>query len=428
MRGSKLRICLGLMTAAIVLISARAGIGADLKSERSLAQGVSGPPVIEAASAILVDADTGTVLYQHNADERRPLASLTKLMTALLILEQGKLDELVTASEDTAQCPESSLLEPGEQIPMNHLLQAILIKSANDGALAAAQHVSGSEEAFVEEMNLKAAQLGADNTHFANPHGLYHPNHYSTARDIALIARHAVNNRTFCHIVKTKRMLIPWPGHPHPRVLRNRNKLLWKMPSADGIKTGYVKESGKCLVASATRQGWKLIAVLLDSKQLWEESAALLDYGFSHFRHLVFARRGQVVATVPLRRGAEPELPLLATDQLSAVLEKGKNRPLQTSLQVGKIKAPVVAGQRLGQLRLMSGESTLESVDLVAGKNIGLSWIWIMWGWIRTLFWMALVVVIGAKVYGKAAKNHGRCRRRLPQRVRTPNSLWKSGG
>ena len=195
--------------------------------------GKAAPPVIEAGSALLVDADTGAVLLARNARQRRPMASTTKIMTALLVLEHGRLDQMVMVSERAAQAGQSSVwLEPGEVLTLGDLLKGLLLKSGNDAAVAAAECVAGSEQAFVRKMNARALDLGAKDTHFANPHGLHHAHHYSTAADLALIARHAMRDPTFRRIVATKTDLIPNAHEPWDRFLRNHNRLLWMMREA----------------------------------------------------------------------------------------------------------------------------------------------------------------------------------------------------
>lgn len=331
------------------------------------------PPRIAASAAILMDAETGQVLYEKNADQRRPIASTTKIMTALIILEHGKPDMMCTASKHAAQTPQSSIwLQPGEHLRLGDLLAAILVKSANDACVAAAEAVAGSEAAFVELMNRRAQALGATNTHFVNPNGLYDPQHYSSARDLALISQVALRVPRFAELVRTKSAAIPWAGKDYERALVNKNKLLSMMPGADGIKTGYVRESGQCLVASATRDRWQLIAVLLDSPDLWEEAPALLEYGFHNFRALCFARRGEPALTVPVRGGARAQLRLVPSATLMLVLPRWSNRGYTPRVELtrSRIAAPVSAGEKMGRMVLTAGNRELTAVDLVAAEAV----------------------------------------------------------
>jgi len=330
-------------------------------------------PQIGASAAILMDAETGQVLYEKNADERRAIASTTKVMTALLILEQGKLGAVCAISKHAAETPQSSIwLEPGEQLRLEELLTAVLVKSANDACVAAAEAVAGSEEAFVKLMNERARELGAGNTHFVNTNGLYAPQHFSTARDLALITRVAMQQPKFRELVSTRQATIPWPGKDCQRLLVNKNKLLTILPGADGVKTGYVKESGQCLVASATRHGWRLIAVLLDSPDLWQEAPALLGYGFDNFRPLCFAHRGEPAMVVQVRGGARERVGLVPSGSLMLVLPKWSDEQYTPRVELAgsHIDAPVRARQKLGRMVLTAGRQELMSVDLLAGEEV----------------------------------------------------------
>src|SRR5574337_108958 len=245
------------------------------------------PEQLNAASAVLMDADTGAILFARHHMEQRSPASTTKIMTALLILEEGRLDDKVGISERAATVTGTGLgLRRGQRVALRDLLWAILLKSANDAALAAAEHVGGSEERFVDKMNTKAAALGMQGTHFANPHGLDDPDHYSTAFDLAILTRQALRNLTFARMVQTREarvaILMERNGSVvKRRVIRTHNQLLGQFFGADGVKTGYTERAGRCLVASATRGDHQLIAVLLNDSHRWAEAAALLEYGFA---------------------------------------------------------------------------------------------------------------------------------------------------
>ena len=248
---------------------------------------LSDPEQLSAASALLMDADTGAILFARHPMERRSPASTTKIMTALLILEEGRLDDKVVITERAVAVTGTGLgLRRGQRVTLRDLLWAILLKSANDAALAAAEHVGGSEERFVVWMNAKAASLGMEGTHFANPHGLDDPDHYSTAYDLAILTRQALRNPTFARMVQTReaRLAILTGRNGSvvkQKVIRTHNQLLGQFVGADGVKTGYTERAGRCLVASATRGDHQLIAVLLNDSHRWAEAAALLEYGFA---------------------------------------------------------------------------------------------------------------------------------------------------
>lgn len=262
------------------------------------AQPTAAAPELEAASAILIDGKDGTVLWSKNPRERRAIASTTKIMTALVVLEEAQPGDVVTASAraeavgaDDPLVTELELVE-GEQLTVEELLYGLILPSGNDAAVALAEHVGGSEAGFARLMNEKAASLGADNSHFVTPNGLDHPDAYSTAEDLALISRAALSNETFARIAATRRHEIRWPGRPGGRELVNRNELLGSVPGATGIKTGNTRNAGPSLVSSATRGAESRIAVVLGSSDVFEESAELLEYGFAGFRRHVVAEAG----------------------------------------------------------------------------------------------------------------------------------------
>ncbi len=242
---------------------------------------------LSAAASLLMEADTGAILFSKNARERRPPASTTKIMTALLILEEGQLDDSVLITERSVGVGGTGLgLKRGQRIILRDLLWALLLRSANDAASAAAAHVGGTEERFVARMNAKASSIGMEGTHFTNPHGLDDPEHYSTAYDLALLARRALRNPTFARMVRTREAWLSIQTGPNGRVvkrnlLRTHNRLLEQFFGADGIKTGFTERAGRCLVASASRGEHQLIAVLLNDAYRWTDAATLLEYGFA---------------------------------------------------------------------------------------------------------------------------------------------------
>jgi D-alanyl-D-alanine carboxypeptidase (penicillin-binding protein 5/6) len=249
------------------------------------------PPVpafdVRAASAILVDGHTGAVLFAHNPDESRPPASVTKIMTALLVLEAGRLTDVVTVSRRAATTGGYRLgLRAGQRISLEDLLAAILIRSANDAAVAAAEHLGGSVAGFAEMMNVKAQAVGMTQTRFANPHGLDEPGHVTTARDMARLTRVALANPHFARLVSVREVAVNvWrPVRkrliPQRRVILSHNKLLGLLDGADGVKTGYTDGAGRCLVGSASRGDQRMIAVLLNAPHRWQDAAMLLEYGF----------------------------------------------------------------------------------------------------------------------------------------------------
>jgi D-alanyl-D-alanine carboxypeptidase (penicillin-binding protein 5/6) len=246
---------------------------------------------VRAASAILVDASSGAVLYERAPDAPRSPASVTKILTALVILERGQLEDTVVVSRAAAQTGGHRLgLREGQRISLGDLVAAILIRSANDASVAAAEHVGGSLDGFVALMNEKAAELGMANSRFSNPHGLDEPFHYTTARDMATLTRAALDHPRFAELVRTRqaRVTIWRPGRrklvPQARIVQTHNRLLGQLDGADGVKTGYTDSAGRCLVASASRGSHRMIAVLLNDPRRWMDAATLLEYGFGSLR------------------------------------------------------------------------------------------------------------------------------------------------
>lgn len=256
------------------------------------------PPPVTAASAIVVDGSDGSILWEKDARRRRAIASTTKIVTALAVLENADLDEQVTASpraeavgEDDPLVTELELVS-GEVLTVRDLLYGLLLPSGNDAAVALAEHVGGTVEGFAGIMNETAAAAGAGNSNFVNPHGLDDPEAYSTAYDLALITRAALDNPVFAEIVATHSHTIPRSGGP-TRELVNRNQLLGRLEGATGVKTGNTQSAGPSLVASASRAGESRIAVVLDSPDTFGEAAELLEYGFSAFRRVTIVAEGR---------------------------------------------------------------------------------------------------------------------------------------
>ncbi|WP_052154287.1 D-alanyl-D-alanine carboxypeptidase family protein [Thermoactinomyces daqus] len=247
-----------------------------------------------AQAAILYDATSGRILYQKNADKEMLIASLTKIMTAIIAIENGKMNELVTVGPNAAGVEGSSIyLKQGEKIPLSTLLYGLMLRSGNDAAVAIAEHIGGSLEGFVYMMNEKAAYLGMVHTHFVNPHGLDMPGHYSSAWDLAILTAYALKNPIFQEIVKTEVKTVPWPGEKWHRKFYNKNKMLRFYKWADGVKTGYTKKARRTLVSSATKDGHQLITVTLNDGDDWKDSMNMLEYGFNHYDLLPVLVKGQ---------------------------------------------------------------------------------------------------------------------------------------
>ncbi|MBP2645781.1 MAG: Serine-type D-Ala-D-Ala carboxypeptidase [Firmicutes bacterium] len=249
---------------------------------QAVALAVPSVPAISAEASVLIDAKTGKVLFGKEQHKVMYPASTTKMMTLLLALEKGNLSSTVIVSPRAARCEESSLgLQAGDQLSLRQMVTGMMVVSGNDAAEAVAEHVGGSIEGFAAMMNEKAQQLGLENTHFSNPHGLPDPvNHYSTAMDLATIAAYGLKNPDFARIVSLREYDFTFNNRPGVHHVVTTNRFLKTFPGATGVKTGYTEAAGDCLVASAKRGNVELIAVLLNDDERWEDAANLMEYGF----------------------------------------------------------------------------------------------------------------------------------------------------
>lgn len=332
---------------------------------------------VPCAAAILVDEDSGTVLYEKNADARRPIASITKVMTLLLTfeaLEAGKisLDDFVPVSVHAYHMGGSQIwLEPGEEMTLNDMLKAICISSANDAAVAVAEYVGGSEPAFAEMMNARAAELGMTNTHFVNACGLDEPEHLSTARDVAVMSRemllHHTEVRDYCSIwMDTLR--------GGATQLVNTNKLLKSYSGITGLKTGTTGKAGVCISASAERDGLRLIAVVLGAasgKERFQAASTLLDYGFSHFESAAAELPADAPLSLPVERGTAESVALTYTAPERCLMPKGESSTLQVALDLPqKLAAPIRAGETIGTVKISNGSAELASYPVTAAQDV----------------------------------------------------------
>ncbi|MBQ9513460.1 MAG: D-alanyl-D-alanine carboxypeptidase [Clostridia bacterium] len=237
-------------------------------------------------SKIVIEKDSKRILYQDNAYEKKPMASTTKILTAITVIENCDIEEIITVSKDTTNIEGSSIyLEEGEKLSVSDLLYGLMLRSGNDCAETLAKHCSGSVKDFAELMNKTAKKIGATDSNFTNPHGLHDENHYTTAYDLALISSYAMNNETFRTIVSTKRKVIPNTNKDFDRVLINKNKMLSNYEGATGIKTGYTKVAGRCLVSSAKRDDMELICVVLNCPNMFEDSSNFMENAFSNYKN-----------------------------------------------------------------------------------------------------------------------------------------------
>ncbi len=330
-------------------------------------------PQVTAKSALLINVQSGTIVYGKNEKEPLPPASTTKILTALIALDKTKLTDIVTAGENPSLVEPSAIgLTEGESISMENLLYSLLLKSANDAAVAIAEHVSGSVPEFADLMNRTARELGAVNSNFVNPNGLPDPNHYSTAYDLALIARRAMENPEFRQIVSTKVKVIPRQDDSAIKWLENHNKLLWRYDGANGIKTGYTRQARQCLVASASKDGQEFIAVILGAEgtNVWLDAKNLLDYGFSNFATYQQRSAGSPVTTVGVKKGEKSVTLVTQKDFFYTLPRSQKGTITEEIITENDITGPVKKGQVLGQIKFNLDGKKIGSVDLIAGEDI----------------------------------------------------------
>lgn len=322
-------------------------------------------PYLTARAAILFENTTGTVLYAKNPHEQRAPASTTKILTAILALELGNLDDIVTVSRYAASTPGSSArLYTGQKIRLEDLLHGLLLNSGNDAAVAIAEHLAGNESTFVKWMNQRAAALGAQHSRFQNPHGLDKPQHYSTVFDLALLSRVALLYPKFAEIVQKKQY------SSESGSWTNTNQLLWSFEGTTGIKTGTTSQAGYCLVASVEKDGMQLISVVLHAGDRFAESRRLLEYGFDRFHIVPLAQPGEVLARLPLQGGMAPVVAVVGAP-VSVVVRDDQIGQISTELHFDpKLKAPIRQGMQIGRMNVLQNGKVVKSIALIAGTDV----------------------------------------------------------
>ena len=338
---------------------------------------------LNAKSAILMEEATGNILYESNPDERLPIASVTKVMTMLLIMEavdSGKisLDDMVTVSENAMSYGGSTMfLETGEQLTVNDMLKGIAVASANDGCVAMAEHLAGSESAFVDMMNEKAKGLGMENTHFMNTNGLDEDDHYSSARDVAIMSRELMKHETIFNY--TSIWMDTLRGGKFQ--LANTNKLIRFYDGANGLKTGSTSKALCCLSAAAKRNDMQLIAVVLGaptSAERFASAKSLLDYGFANYAVNTQITAGDEVQKIAVEKGVDKEVGVVAGDSCSTLVKKGQEDNITKEIKIDEtITAPIEAGQKIGTMTISRDGEVIADIDLNASsavekKGIGL--------------------------------------------------------
>lgn len=319
---------------------------------------------VSAERAIVVDGQTGRVLFEKNADEQSLIASTTKIMTALVICEQcNVLDRMEIPKEAVGIEGSSMYLKEGEILTLQELLYGLMLQSGNDAAVALAIYCGGTVEDFAQLMNDKAHRLGLEDTHFVNPHGLDAPDHYSTARDLAKLATYAMKNPIFARTVSTKTVKIG------ERYLRNHNKLLWQLDGSDGVKTGFTKAAGRILVSSAVRQGRRLIAVTINAPDDWNDHKAFIEQGFSDYTPQKLIQSGDCLGYLEIAGGQAGCVSIVAAEDFSFAMQNSEQWFIQLP-EPGFVYAPVAVGQHAGYAHIFIGDTAVGKVALYYGETI----------------------------------------------------------
>ena len=331
---------------------------------------------LNAKSVILMEESTGNILYENNPDERLPIASVTKVMTMLLIMEavdSGKinLDDMVTVSENAMSYGGSTMfLETGEQLTVNDMMQGIAVASANDGCVAMAEHLAGSESAFVDMMNEKAKKLGMENTHFMNTNGLDEDDHYSSARDVAIMSRELMKHETIFNY--TSIWMDTLRGGKFQ--LANTNKLIRFYDGANGLKTGSTSKALCCLSAAAKRNDMQLIAVVLGaptSAERFASAKSLLDYGFANYAVNTQITAGDEVQKIAVEKGVDKEVDVVAGDSCSTLVKKGQEDNITKEIKIDEaITAPIEAGQKIGTMTISRDGEVIADIGLNASSAV----------------------------------------------------------
>ncbi|MFA6074427.1 MAG: D-alanyl-D-alanine carboxypeptidase family protein [Negativicutes bacterium] len=347
-------------------------------------------PQLSAKAAVLIDAFTGRILFDKNAAERHYPASITKIMTLIIAMEHGNINDIITISDDVPKTEGSSIyLEAGQIISLKDLLYGMMLQSGNDATMAVANHLSGNMTNFVQLMNQKAIFLGCNNTHFVNPNGLPDEQHYSTAIDMARITAYGYRFQLFEKIVSTEKYVIFNTIRNEYQALFNENKMLWRYDGCNGVKTGYTDVAGHTLTVGAKRNGIQLIAVVMDADEKWDDTAKMLDYGFGLLESKLLFAAGTEFGRVRIKNGENIAV--------SAILQDAVVLPtLKTGSRSGEITykvdlpifktAPVKTGQQLGNLMLFFDGKQITSVPLVAAQDIEKKSIfWSLIKWLKNL-------------------------------------------
>ncbi len=327
------------------------------------------PSDISAECACVIELKTGRMLFSKNESTRHAMASTTKIMTALLALSEAEPDDLILMSATAAATEGSSVYIPaGEHVKMLDLVYGLMLNSGNDAAVAIAEHISGDVPSFCEKMNAKAKELGLSDTVFKNPNGLFEEGHFTTASDLAELTRYAMKNELFREIVKTKTKSIVLPDSNQEIYFGNHNKMLWNYEGAIGVKTGYTKDTGRCLVSAAEQNGSTIICVTLDAPNDWNDHRILLDYGFSKLESRLIIENGQVLKTAEINGKLYD---FVAANESVISTEQGKIATTLVNIKISdKLSGPFAKGEKVGVAEVILDGEIIDYVDIVSTEDI----------------------------------------------------------
>lgn len=332
---------------------------------------------VDAQSAILMDYKTGRVLYSKNADDPLAMASTTKIMTAIIAIENGNLEDTVKVSKNATKAPPVKMnLKENEEIKLKDLLYALMLQSSNDAAVAIAEHISGSVEIFCDNMTKKAKELGAKDTVFRTPNGLDSLDHHSTAYDMAVITRYALNNKQFMDIINTKQ--VSFKTNMSNYDIINKNRLLSEYEGANGVKTGYTGKAGHCFVGSATQNDMTLISVVLASgwgekgkKQKWVDTKNILNYGFNNFSYESILSQNDCLDTISVIKGEKDNMPLYYEKDIILPLSKDEKEKISIKLDyIKSLQAPVKKDEKVGVANIYINDNLITQTNILTKEDI----------------------------------------------------------
>ncbi len=327
---------------------------------------------VSAHSAVVIDALTGDVIYEKNAYEHRRMASTTKIMTAICALENGNPEDMVKVHPSAVGVEGSSMyLGHGEVISLKDLTYGLMLASGNDAAVAIAMHISGSIEEFAELMNKTAEKIGVTDTYFKNPNGLDADGHYTTAYDLAKITRYGMSIPEFAEIVSTDNIKVSWQGRDYPRQLKNHNKLLRMYEGCDGVKTGFTKKSGRCLVSSATKEGYQVIAVTLNAPDDWNDHISMLNYAFENYENKEIIKNGDYLATIAVENGIVDNVEIVAGKGFSMPVKNGSLPEIEMRYTLPEgLSAPIGFGSEVGKVEFYYKGNLIGTVNAISNGSV----------------------------------------------------------